>query len=191
MYRNPPMRRVSVHPGIRARAADARRWRQATKGGLVSVSYSHGASDIPLLGETIGANLERTVARFPDHEALVSRHQNQRFTYAELNDWIDRLARGLLDAGLEPGDRVGMWSPNYAEWVAVQYATAKIGVIIVNMNPAYRSHEVEEVSPTLDALERAICLSSPEWNTLLSAGQGVPMDRLRDRMAALDFDDAI
>ena len=105
-------------------------------------SYVSGASSVPLIGQTIGANLERTVARVPDREAIVSCHQGVRLTYAELDAQVDLVARGLLDLGLEKGDRVGLWSPNYVEWVLVQYATAKIGVILVNLNPAYRTHEL-------------------------------------------------
>jgi len=107
------------------------------------LSYAHGASDEPLLGETIGANLERTIARHPDAEALVSVHQGIRYTYAQFGEAVDRLAAGLLKAGLEPGDRVGVWGPNRAEWALVQYATAKVGVILVNINPAYRTSELE------------------------------------------------
>ena len=109
----------------------------------MTLSYAHGASHAPLLGETIGVNLERTVARVPDCDALVSRHQGLRYTYAQLDEAVDVVARGLLDMRLSPGDRVGMWSPNNAEWVLVQYATAKIGVILVNINPAYRTSELE------------------------------------------------
>src|SRR5689334_19618185 len=109
----------------------------------MELSYAHGASDVPLLGETIGANLERTVVRVPDSEALVACHQNVRLDYAGLNREVDRVARGLLALGLAKGDRIGMWSPNYVEWVLVQYATAKIGVILVNINPAYRTSELE------------------------------------------------
>src|SRR5947209_13707987 len=98
------------------------------------LSYAHGASDTPLLGETIGANLERTVARVPGNEALVSCQQGVRLTYAELDEQVDRAARALLAAGLQPGDRVGIWSPNRYEWVLVQFATAKAGVILVNVN---------------------------------------------------------
>jgi len=108
----------------------------------MSQSYANGPSTQPLLGETIGENLERTAARVPDGLALVSRHQNRRYTYAEFNAAVDEVARGLLAAGLEVGDRVGIWSPNCAEWVLVQYATAKVGVILVNINPAYRTSEL-------------------------------------------------
>ena len=93
----------------------------------MTLSYAHGGSAVPLLGETIGANLERTVDRYPDNEAVVSRHQERRFTYAQFDDAVDVVARGLLDLGLEAGDRVGMWSPNSYEWLLVQYATARRG----------------------------------------------------------------
>ncbi|HEV3127865.1 MAG TPA: AMP-binding protein, partial [Solirubrobacteraceae bacterium] len=106
------------------------------------LSYAHGVSAEPLLGETIGRNLERTIARVPDADALVSRHQGVRYTYAEFGQAVDRLAGGLLAAGLKRGDRVGVWAPNRAEWTLVQYATAKLGVILVNVNPAYRTNEL-------------------------------------------------
>src|SRR3954451_7451535 len=99
----------------------------------MDLSYAHGATDVPLLGETIGANLERTAARVPDAEALVSCHQGLRYTYAELNERVDDLARGLVALGLKTGDRIGIWSPNCAEWVLMQFATAKAGVILVNI----------------------------------------------------------
>src|SRR6185436_16421807 len=110
---------------------------------MPALSYSHGVSDVPLLGEAIGANLERTVARFGDRDAVVSCHQGVRMSYAEFDAAVDRVASGLLASGLAKGDRVGIWSPNCAEWVIVQFATAKAGVILVNINPAYRTHEVE------------------------------------------------
>ena len=106
-------------------------------------SYVHGASATPLLGQTIGENLDRAVERWGDREALVSCHQDVRYTYAELGEAVDRLARALLADGLEPGDRLGIWSPNCAEWVLVQYATAKAGIVLVNVNPAYRTSELE------------------------------------------------
>src|SRR2546423_1232889 len=102
------------------------------------LSYLHGASDIPLLGETIGQNLSRTVAMFPDRDALVSVHQGKRLTYAQFMGAVDEAARGLMAIGIEPRTRVGIWSPNCAEWAILQYATAKIGAILVNINPAYR-----------------------------------------------------
>ncbi|MCY1140136.1 AMP-binding protein [Actinoplanes sp. Pm04-4] len=109
------------------------------------LSYASGVSELPLLGETIGANLERTVARFGDREALVDVAAGRRWTYAELDADVNRLAHGLLAKGIEPGDRVGIWAPNCAEWVITQYATAKIGAILVNVNPAYRTHELRYV----------------------------------------------
>ena len=108
-------------------------------------SYVHGASSIPLLGETIGENLARTIAEHGDREALVVRHQGVRLTYAQLGEQVDRVARALVRSGLQPGDRMGIWSPNCAEWVLIQYASAKAGVILVNVNPAYRTSELEYV----------------------------------------------
>ena len=102
-------------------------------------SYAHGASAVPLLGETIGENLRRTVERVPDREALVVRSQGYRATYRELWADVDRAARGLMAHGVQHGDRVGIWSPNRFEWVVLQYATARIGAILVNINPAYKS----------------------------------------------------
>jgi fatty-acyl-CoA synthase len=183
-----------------------------------AVAYAHGASGTPLIGETIGENLERTVAAHPDALALVSRHQGLRFTYAELNDAVDRVARGLMAMGLEPGDRLGIWSPNVAEWVLVQYGSAKAGVILVNINPAYRTSElgyalrqsgcralvsarsfktsdyvamVDEVRPDLPALEQVVYLDSPDWEHMLHGAGDVPEGALAERMASLSFDDPI
>jgi fatty-acyl-CoA synthase len=180
------------------------------------LSYAHGTYSEPLLGETIGNNLERTVARVPDSDALISCHQNARFTYAELGAAVDRLAGAMLAAGLEKGDRVGVWAPNRAEWTLVQYATAKIGLILVNVNPAYRTSEleyalgrsgcrwlfasselkgsdfvamVESIRANLPALERAVFFDTDEWEAL-AAGPERP-DALRARTETLDFDDAI
>lgn len=106
------------------------------------LSYSNGASTVPLLGETIGRNLDRTVARCPDQDALITVQQGLRYTYAEFHKAVEEIARGLLALKIEPGDRVGIWSPNRAEWTILQYATAKIGAILVNINPSYRTSEV-------------------------------------------------
>jgi fatty-acyl-CoA synthase len=106
-------------------------------------SYSHGVGTAPLLGETIGENLRRTVSRVPDREALVVRHQAYRATYRELWDQVSHVARGLLARGVGRRDRVGIWSPNCFEWVLTQYATARIGAILVNINPAYQTSELE------------------------------------------------
>src|ERR1044071_2450511 len=159
-------------------------------------SYVHGASATPLLGQTIGENLDRAVERHGDREALVSCHQSLRYTYAELGEAVDRLARALLVTGLEPGERLGIWSPNRAEWVLVQYATAKAGIVLVNINPAYRTSAleyalrpsvrralilapsyktsdyaamIEEVRPELPDLEQVVLFDSPEWDALASS----------------------
>jgi fatty-acyl-CoA synthase len=181
-------------------------------------SYARGGSSSPLLEETIGANLDRTVARFGDREALVSCAQERRYTYAELGAAVDRLARGLLGAGLARHDRVGIWSPNCAEWTLVQYATAKLGAILVNVNPAYRTSELEfalrqsgcrmliaagsfktsdyrgmvsEVRDGLPELERVVFLDSPEWDELAAGDDGVSDDALRARSAELGPEDPI
>ena len=108
-----------------------------------TLSYVHGASDVPLIGATIGDLLDRVVAQYPDQEALVSYHQGLRYTYGELRAACDQFARGLLALGVTKGDRIGIWAPNHAEWVVAQFATPKIGAILVNINPAYRTHELE------------------------------------------------
>src|ERR1700726_2037126 len=107
------------------------------------LSYASGPSSLPLLGETIGENLRRTVERHGDSEALVVPYQDYRATYRQLWDQISLAARGLIARGVGPGDRVGIWSPNRFEWVVIQYATARIGAILVNINPAYRTTELE------------------------------------------------
>ena len=110
---------------------------------MTALSYSHGTSIVPLLGETIGENLRRTVERSGDCEALVVPHQNYRATYRQFWDQTGLAARGLMARGIQAGDRVGIWSPNRFEWVVTQYATARIGAILVNINPAYKSTELE------------------------------------------------
>ena len=182
------------------------------------LAYAHGASATPLIGETIGENLERIAAAAPDALALVSRHQGLRYTYAELDAAVTTVARGLMALGLQAGDRVGIWSPNNAEWVLIQYATAKAGVILVNVNPAYRTSElayvlrqsgcrmliaaesfktsdyramVNEVRSDLPDLERVLFLGTADWEKLLEAAGSVADDELRERMASLGFDDPI
>jgi fatty-acyl-CoA synthase len=184
----------------------------------MSGSYAHGASEVPLLGETIGANLERTALRVPDRLAIVSRHQDVRLTYRELDREVDRVARALMAAGLGVGDRLGIWSPNCVEWMLVQYATAKAGIVLVNINPAYRTHElayalnqsgcrmlvaaeafkssdyvamVDAVRDEVPALERAAFFGTTSWDQLLAGADEVPIERLRERSASLDFNDAI
>ena len=106
-------------------------------------SYVHGASDVPLLGKTIGQQFDETAERYGDREALVVCHQNVRWNYGEMKRQVDSLAAGLLTLGLEPGDRIGIWAPNNSEWALCQFATAKAGLILVNINPAYRLSELE------------------------------------------------
>jgi fatty-acyl-CoA synthase len=118
---------------------------------MAAMSYVSGASAVPLLGETIGGQLDRTSARFPDRLALVVRQQGVRLTWRELAVEVDKLAAGLLSLGLEPGDRVGIWSPNNAEWVLTQLATARAGLVLVCINPAYRLYELDY------ALNKAQC----------------------------------
>ncbi|MGZ3378060.1 MAG: AMP-binding protein, partial [Phenylobacterium sp.] len=110
---------------------------------MTDLSYVSGASTKPLLGQTIGAAFDATCAAHPDVPALVSRHQKIRWTYAQMKERVDALAAGLLALGLEPGDRIGIWAPNCAEWALTQFATAKAGLILVNINPAYRLSEAE------------------------------------------------
>ncbi|MGO8914429.1 MAG: AMP-binding protein [Stellaceae bacterium] len=106
-------------------------------------SYVHGASDVPLIGETIGVHFDKVAARWGGRDALVVRHQDIRWSYGELKARVDGFAAGLLALGLEPGDRVGIWSPNSSEWVVTQFATAKAGLVLVNINPAYRLSELD------------------------------------------------
>ena len=108
-------------------------------------SYTSGISDIPLLGLTIGDLFDRTVEKYPDHPALISRHQHIRLTYRELQTQVNQCAKGLMALGLQKGQRIGIWSPNRTEWCITQFATSKIGAILVNINPAYRLHELEYV----------------------------------------------
>ncbi len=186
--------------------------------GTFEQSYASGTSDQPLIGRTIGDDLRRTIARHGEREALVDCPSGRRWTYAELGADVDRLARGLLAAGIEAGDRVGIWAPNCPEWVLLQYATAEVGAILVNINPAYRTHElsyvldqsgvrllvsatqfktsdyaamVAEVAPDRAALERTVLIGTPGWDELVAAGDTVSSEALDERMAGLRFDDAI
>jgi fatty-acyl-CoA synthase len=110
---------------------------------MTTLSHTAGETDVPLLEQTIPDNLDATVARFGDRDALVDVAQGIRWTYAEFAAEVDRLARALLATGLVKGERVGIWAPNCAQWTVVQYATAKLGAILVNINPSYRTHELE------------------------------------------------
>jgi fatty-acyl-CoA synthase len=185
-----------------------------------ALSYSSGESATPLLGDTIGGNFDATVRAFGDREALVDRPPGsgsaRRWTYTELAADVDALALGLLEMGIAKGDRVGIWAPNCAEWTLTQYATAKIGAILVNINPAYRTHELEfvlnqsgstllvaaeklktsdyagmiaEVRPRCPALATVVLLGSPQWQALLETGRrldGGALDAIE-----LDTDDPI
>ncbi|MEU6714727.1 AMP-binding protein [Nonomuraea sp. NPDC046802] len=177
------------------------------------LSYSSATADVPLLGETIGQNLERTVARFGDREALVEVPTGRRWTYTQLNDDVDDLARALLARGVAKGDRVGIWAPNRAEWLLVQYSTAKIGAILVNVNPAYRTHElryvVEQSGMRLlfSALTHkgsdyramveeigfrdVVYLDDRSWDALAEQAERTDRAALERRMAELAFDDPI
>jgi fatty-acyl-CoA synthase len=177
-----------------------------------------GPTDDPLLEETIGENLARTVQEFGSNDALVSRHQDIRWSYTEFAARVAQLAKGLMAAGLEVGDRVGLWSPNYAEWTLVQYATAESGVILVNVNPAYRTHElayalqhsgcrmliaapdfktsdyramVAEVRADCPDLESAVFLWDPEWEAMAAGDDGVSDADLAARSAQLSGTDPI
>ena len=110
---------------------------------MTLLSYVHGATDTPLLGETLGKNFDQACEKYSDQLALVSRHQNLRYTYAELKDQVDRVACSLMRLGFAPGERLALWATNCAEWTIIQYAAAKAGVILVNMNPSYRHTELE------------------------------------------------
>ncbi|MGI8863886.1 MAG: AMP-binding protein [Solirubrobacteraceae bacterium] len=187
-------------------------------GYLASPSYAHGAGARPLLGDTIGANLERTAAVHPDREAIVSCHQGLRLSYAEFDAQVDQLARGMMAAGLEIGDRVGIWSPNRIEWALVQYASAKAGAILVSVNPAYRVHELRyalaqsgckmliaaaqtptsdyrtmagEVRGELPDLQRSVFFDTDSWGELIVAGDSVSVEELRERSTGLDASDPI
>lgn len=129
---------------------------------MQQASYVHGASDRFLIGDTIGNHLDRIAEQHPDRPAVVVRHQNIRLTYEELNARVDALAAGLLAIGLRPGERVGIWSPNNLEWILTQFATAKAGLILVNINPAYRAHELEYV---LAKVECSALILAPSLKT--------------------------
>ncbi|MHD0302941.1 AMP-binding protein [Rhodococcus erythropolis] len=184
-------------------------------------SYTSGVWDGPMLGDTIGDNLDRTVAAHGDRDALIDHASGRRWTYREFAEQVNGLAAGLLSRGVGKGDRVGIWAPNCPEWTFTQYATAKIGAILVNINPAYRSHElqyvleqagistlvsaasfktsdyasmIETVRPQCPDLTSVILLGSPEWDGVLADGlaaQASDPAPLAAAQAALSADDAI
>jgi fatty-acyl-CoA synthase len=184
---------------------------------MPALSYAHGTSAVPLIGETIGENLRRIVARFGDREALVVRHQHYRATYRELWEQVDLAARALIARGVKTGDRVGVWAPNRFEWVVLQFATARVGAILVNINPAYRAVELEyaltqsgvrflclaerfrqadyrailaEVRGRCPDLRDTLFIGS-EWDAFLRGGRTVSEDALVAVESRLQFDDPI
>ena len=181
-------------------------------------SYAAGPTQVQLLEHTIDDNFRQTVAAHGDREALVVRHQGIRWTYAELDAHVDQLARALMASGLGVGDRVGLWSPNRYEWVLVQYATARIGVIMVCINPAYRTHELEfalnqsgcsmllaapefktsdyramwqSVAAQCPGIREAVFFSESSWDELLSRSNLVTSAEVAARSASLSADDPI
>lgn len=184
----------------------------------VEASQVAGPLEPALLETTIGATLRDVAARHGDREALVSVQQGLRYTYAELDAAVDRVARGLIGAGLAAGDRVGIWSPNVAEWTLLQLATARAGVVLVTINPAYRTAElvyalnrsgcrvlvaartfkssnyvemVDSVRDELLTLERVVWIGDPSWDALVAEGAGVDDAALAERAASLTARDAI
>lgn len=184
----------------------------------VDASYAAGPRDRALLEETIGENFERTVARYPANEALVEVATGRRWTYRELNAEIDALAKALMASGIDKGDRVGIWAPNCAEWTMFQFATAKVGAILVTVNPAFRSHElayvlnhsgmrllvaatefkgsdyrqmVADAHPEAPELAEVVFLGSADWTDLRARAATVSDGQLRSRMSTLTNDDPI
>ncbi len=183
----------------------------------MQISYVHGASDIPLLGETIGNNLKRTVEKFPNNDALICVHQNYRATYQEFYNQTTAVAKALIFLGIKAGDRIGIWSANRYEWVLLQYATARIGAILVNINPAYRTSELifvinqSEMSHIFSSLHfkssdyknmiadaREFCSTlqseiffDDNWEDFLNNGQHISDDVLHSFEEHVQFDDPV
>ena len=180
-------------------------------------AYTHGASAIPLLGETIDENLKKTVAKYPNQDALICSHQNYRATYQEFYDQVVQVAKGLMALGVKRGDRVGVWSPNCYQWTLLQYATAKIGVILVNINPAYRTSELiyvinqsglsvmfaalqfknsnykkmmDDAREFTDTIRKAIFWDE-SWDRFLKEGEHISDEALRKREEKVQFDDPV
>ncbi|MFG2946983.1 AMP-binding protein [Streptomyces adustus] len=185
---------------------------------MTAPSYAHGTGEVPLLGATIGADLDRTVAAHPDREALVDVPSGRRWTYAEFGAAVDEVARGLLAHGIAKGDRVGIWAVNCPEWVFVQYATARLGVIMVNINPAYRAHELEyvlkqagitmlvaslahkgsdyralvdQVRHKCPELRDVVHIGDPSWDVLTASAERIPQERVAAAQAELSCDDPV
>jgi fatty-acyl-CoA synthase len=181
-------------------------------------SYAAGPTTTPLLDETIGRNLERTVAAHADREALVEIASGRRWTWRQLDRAVDEVARGLISYGIDKGDRVGIWAPNCAEWTITQFASARIGAVLVNVNPAYRTHEfayavnqsgmrlliaassfktsdyraiVDQTRAECPNLERTVFVDTDDWAALVAAGQDQPVDVVAHRSRSLSPDDPI
>ncbi|MBM7508545.1 fatty-acyl-CoA synthase [Nocardioides salarius] len=181
-------------------------------------SYAAGPTEPALPDTTIGADLSRTVAAHPDREALVEVASGRRWTWRELEDDVDRVAKGLMAAGIAVGDRVGIWAPNCAEWTLVQYAAARTGAVLVNVNPAYRTHELSyainqsglslmvaatsfkssdytamlrEVAPQCPDLRRVVHIGTDDWDALVAGGADITDEALRERATSLHPDDPI
>ena len=184
---------------------------------MKKLSYTNGASNIPLLGETIDENLRKTVAKFPNNDALISVHQHYRATYTEFYEQVTAVAKGLIALGVKSGDRVGIWSPNCYEWTLLQYATAKIGAIMVNINPAYRTSEliyvinqsglsyifsaiqfktshykkmIEDAREFTDTLRKEVYWGE-SWEYFLAQGKKVSDEKLQAYEAKVQFDDPV
>ena len=184
---------------------------------MKKLSYTNGASNIPLLGETIDENLRKTVAKFPNNDALISSHQHYRATYTEFYEQVTAVAKGLIALGVKTGDRVGIWSPNCYEWTLLQYATAKIGAIMVNINPAYRTSEliyvinqsglsyifsaiqfktshykkmIEDAREFTDTLRKEVYWGE-SWEYFLAQGKKVSDQKLQSYEAKVQFDDPV
>lgn len=184
---------------------------------MKKLSYTNGASNIPLLGETIDENLRKTVVKFPNNDALISAHQHYRATYTEFYEQVTAVAKGLIALGVKSGDRVGIWSPNCYEWTLLQYATAKIGVIMVNINPAYRTSEliyvinqsglsyifsaiqfktshykkmIEDAREFTDTLRKEVYWGE-SWEHFLAQGKKVSDEKLQSYEAKVQFDDPV
>ncbi|MER5596906.1 AMP-binding protein [Streptomyces sp. NPDC002265] len=185
---------------------------------MTATSYTHGTGEVPLLGATIGADLDRTIAAHPDREALVDVPSGRRWTYAEFGAAVDEVARALLAQGIAKGDRVGIWAVNCPEWVFVQYATARLGVIMVNVNPAYRAHELEyvlnqagivllvaslthkgsdyralvdQVRHKCPELRDVVYIGDPSWDALTASAERVAPERVAAAQAELSCDDPV
>ena len=180
-------------------------------------AYTHGASSVALLGETIDENLKKTVAKYPTEDALICSHQNYRATYEEFYDQVIQVAKGLMALGVKRGERVGVWSPNCYQWTLLQYATAKIGAILVNINPAYRTSELiyvinqsglsvmfsalqfkssnykkmmDDAREFTDTIRKAIFWDE-SWEHFLKEGKQISDETLRKYEQKVQFDDPV